>query len=148
MPLPGATSLSATPARRRLAVKAHPARAWLGTGQIPAAGGLAARLHASPLSGTDLAQAARSNILPNIVLEIRSTDFVDCLVRLQAEAAGDDFFLDLGGAAEDRLSAERSQGRYQASLRLAGVRSTDRVFPCNLRPIINKASSRITEILY
>jgi len=100
MPLPGATSLSATPARRRLAVKVQPPRACLGTGQIPAAGRLATRLHASPLSGTDLAQAARSNILPNIVLEIGSTDFVDCLVRLQAEAAGDDLFLDFGGAAE------------------------------------------------
>jgi hypothetical protein len=90
MPLPGATSLSATPARRRLAVKVQPPRASLGTGQIPAAGRLATRLPASPLSGTDLAQA-RSNILPNIVLEIRSTDFADCLVRLQAEATGDDF---------------------------------------------------------
>jgi hypothetical protein len=103
MPLPGATSLSATPARLRLAVKVQPPRACLGTGQIPAAGRLSTRLHASPLSSTDLAQAARSNILPNIVSEIRSTDFVDCLVRLQAQAAGDDFFLDLGGAAEDRL---------------------------------------------
>jgi hypothetical protein len=40
------------------------------------------------------------------VFEIRSTDFVDCLVRLQAEAAGDDFFLDLDGAAEDRLDGQ------------------------------------------
>jgi hypothetical protein len=32
-------------------------------------------------------------------------DFVERLVRLQAEAAGDDFLLDLGGAAEDRLDA-------------------------------------------
>jgi hypothetical protein len=30
-----------------------------------------------------------------------STDFVEVLVGLQAEAAGDDFFLDLGGAAEE-----------------------------------------------
>ena len=102
MPLPGATSLSATPARRRLAVKVQPPRACLGTGQIPAAGRLATRRHASALSGTDVELAARSNILPNIVLEIRSTDFVDCLVKLQAEAVGDDLFLDLGGAAEDR----------------------------------------------
>jgi hypothetical protein len=29
-----------------------------------------------------------------------STDFVEDLVRLQAEAAGDDFYLDFGGAAE------------------------------------------------
>jgi hypothetical protein len=101
MPLPRATSLSATPAPRRLAVKVQPPRACPGTGQIPAAGRLATRRHASPLAGTDLAQAARSNILPDIVLEIRSTDFADCPVRLQAEAAGDDLLLDLGGAAED-----------------------------------------------
>jgi hypothetical protein len=31
--------------------------------------------------------------------------FVESLVRLQAEAAGDDLLLDLGGAAEDRLDA-------------------------------------------
>jgi hypothetical protein len=37
------------------------------------------------------------------VPESGSTNFVEDLVRLQAEAAGDDFFLDLGGAAEDRL---------------------------------------------
>jgi len=36
------------------------------------------------------------------VSEIGSTDFVEALVGLQTEAAGDDFFLDLGGAAEDR----------------------------------------------
>jgi hypothetical protein len=30
-----------------------------------------------------------------------STNFVEDLVRLQPEVAGDDFFLDLGGAAED-----------------------------------------------
>ena len=38
----------------------------------------------------------------NIALETGSTGFVEGLVRLQAEAAGDDFLLDLGGAAEDR----------------------------------------------
>ena len=37
------------------------------------------------------------------MLEIGSTNFVEGLVRLQAEVAGDDFFLDFGGAAEDRL---------------------------------------------
>jgi hypothetical protein len=41
--------------------------------------------------------------MANIVVETRSTDFVEFLVRLEAEAAGDDLFLDLGGAAEDRL---------------------------------------------
>jgi hypothetical protein len=33
-----------------------------------------------------------------------SKDFVEALVRLEAEAAGDDFLLDLGGAAEDGQS--------------------------------------------
>jgi len=46
---------------------------------------------------------ASSNVLSNSVSESGSTDFVNDLVRLQAEAAGDDFFLDLGDAAEDRL---------------------------------------------
>jgi hypothetical protein len=36
--------------------------------------------------------------LSNIVPESGSTDFVENLVRLQAEAAGDDFLLDLGAA--------------------------------------------------
>src|SRR5271163_1636501 len=53
----------------------------------------------------DLPQTADSNIPPNIALGTGCTDFVNDLVRLQAEAAGDDFFLDLGGAAEDRLDA-------------------------------------------
>jgi hypothetical protein len=35
------------------------------------------------------------------VSESGSTGLVESLVRLQAEAAGDDFLLDLGGAAED-----------------------------------------------
>ena len=42
MPLPGVTSLSATPARRRLAAKVQPPRAYLGAGQIPAPGRLPA----------------------------------------------------------------------------------------------------------
>jgi hypothetical protein len=36
---------------------------------------------------------------------MRETGFVEVLVRPQAEAAGDDFFLGLGDAAEDRLWA-------------------------------------------
>jgi hypothetical protein len=40
-----------------------------------------------------------------MVSETGSTGFVEVLVRLQAEAAADDFLLDLGGAAEDRLHA-------------------------------------------
>jgi hypothetical protein len=46
-------------------------------------------------------RAADSNSLTNISLEPASTGYVECLVRLQPEAAGDDFLLDLGGAAED-----------------------------------------------
>jgi hypothetical protein len=53
----------------------------------------------------DFRSRASSNFSSNIVSEIESTDFVEALVRLQTEAAGDDFFLDLGGAAEDRLDA-------------------------------------------
>ena len=63
------------------------------------------RLHMSPLPGTDSPQAARSNISPNILLGTVCTDFVYGLVRLKAEAASDDLFLDLGGAAETRLDA-------------------------------------------
>jgi hypothetical protein len=44
-----------------------------------------------------------ANFSSNIVPESGSTDFVEGLVRLEAETAGDDFLLDLGGAAEDRL---------------------------------------------
>jgi hypothetical protein len=41
------------------------------------------------------------------VSETGSTGFVEVLVRLQAEATGDDFLLDLGGAAEDRSDAAK-----------------------------------------
>ena len=51
----------------------------------------------------DFRNRASSNVLSNFVSESGNTDFVNDLVKLQAEAAGDDFFLDLGGAAEDRL---------------------------------------------
>jgi hypothetical protein len=44
---------------------------------------------------------ASSNFSSNIVSGSGSANFVEDLVRLQAEAAGDDFLLDLGGAAED-----------------------------------------------
>jgi hypothetical protein len=53
----------------------------------------------------DFRNRASSNFSPNIVSETGSTGFVKVLVRLQAEATGDDFLLDLGGAAEDRLDA-------------------------------------------
>ncbi len=56
----------------------------------------------------DLLQAAGSDFLSNTSLERGSTGYVESLVRLQGEAAGDDFLLDLCGAAEDRLDmAER-----------------------------------------
>jgi hypothetical protein len=51
----------------------------------------------------DFRNRANSNYLSNIVSESGSTNFVQDLVRLEAEAAGGDLFLDLGGAAEDRL---------------------------------------------
>ena len=54
----------------------------------------------------DFRNRANSNVLSDIVSECGSTDFVEDLVRLQAEAAGDDFLLDLGGAAEDRLDGQ------------------------------------------
>ena len=57
------------------------------------------------LPDMDFRNSANSNFSSNIVSEFGSTNFVECLVRLQTEAAGDDFFLDLGGAAEDRLNA-------------------------------------------
>jgi hypothetical protein len=53
----------------------------------------------------DFRNRASSNFSPNIVSETGSTGFVEVLVRLQAEATGDDFLLYLGGAAEDRLDA-------------------------------------------
>ena len=62
-------------------------------------------LHGPALPDRDFRDRASSNSSSNIVSDSGSTDFVEDLVRLQAEAAGDDFFLDLGGAAEDRLDA-------------------------------------------
>jgi hypothetical protein len=60
--------------------------------------------HGPPLPDTDSPQAPNSNFLANISLESASTDSVEGLLRLEAEAAGDDFFLDFGGAAEDGQS--------------------------------------------
>jgi hypothetical protein len=54
----------------------------------------------------DFRNRASSNILSNFVPESGSTDFVNDLVKLQAEATGDDFFLDLGGAAENQVGDE------------------------------------------
>jgi hypothetical protein len=62
-------------------------------------------LHGPAPPDIDFRSRASSNFLPNIVSESGSTDFVESLIRLQAEAAADDLLLDLGGAAEDRLDA-------------------------------------------
>ena len=59
------------------------------------------RLQGPALPDMDFRNRASSNFSPNLVSEIGSTGFVEGLVRLQAEAAADDFLLDLGGAAED-----------------------------------------------
>ena len=48
----------------------------------------------------DFRTRASSNFFSDIVSGTGSTGFVEGLVRLQAEAAGDDLLLDLGGAAE------------------------------------------------
>ena len=53
----------------------------------------------------DFRTRASSNFFSDIVSGTGSTGFVEGLVRLQAEAAGDDLLLDLGGAAEARLDA-------------------------------------------
>jgi hypothetical protein len=50
---------------------------------------------------SDFRNRVSSNFSSNIVSESGSTDFVEGLVKLQTEVAGDDFLLDLGGAAED-----------------------------------------------
>jgi hypothetical protein len=57
-------------------------------------------LHGAALRDMDFRNRACSNFSPNIVSESGTTDFVESLARLQAEAAGDDFLLDLGGVAE------------------------------------------------
>ena len=63
------------------------------------------RLHGPALSGRDFRTRTSSNFSSNIVSGTGCTGFVEGLVRLQAQAAGDDLFLDLGGAAGARLDA-------------------------------------------
>ncbi len=71
-----------------------------------------------PLPDTDLPQAAGSNFSSDIPLEPSGTGYVENLVRLQAEAAADDFLLDLGGAAEALQYLRWSQARLaEASMR-------------------------------
>jgi hypothetical protein len=59
-------------------------------------------LHGPALPDMDFRSRASSNFSSNIVPESESTDFVEGLFRLEAEAAAEDLFHDLGGAAEDR----------------------------------------------
>ncbi len=83
-----------------------------------AADPLVTRLHVPPLPATDSPQAAGSNFPSNIGLGTEITGSVECLVRLEAEAAADDLLLDLGGAAEDRsdaLSRQSSQSCRRAA---------------------------------
>ena len=70
-----------------------------------------------PVPGTESLLPSDSNFLSNIVLEIGSTGFVEGLVRLQAEAAADDFLLDLGGAADtlQSLIMQLSAPRYASA---------------------------------
>jgi hypothetical protein len=77
-------------------------------------------LHGPALPDMDFRNRASSNVLSNFVSESGSTDFVNDLVRLQAEAAGDDFFLDLGGAAEDprdRITVSTGSPSYGSAYR-------------------------------
>ena len=62
-------------------------------------------LHGPALPDMDCRNRASSNFSSNIVSESGSTNFVEDLVGLQAEAAADDLLHDLGGAAEDGLDA-------------------------------------------
>lgn len=58
----------------------------------------------------DSAEAAGSNIPPDIALEAKSTGFVEDLAGLQTEVAADDLLHKLGGAAENRLEADEPPG--------------------------------------
>jgi hypothetical protein len=60
-------------------------------------------LHGPALPDMDFRSGASSNFSSNIVPESGRTDFVEGLVRLEAETAADDLLHDLGGAAKDRL---------------------------------------------
>jgi hypothetical protein len=61
-----------------------------------------AGLHRPALPDMGFGNGASSNFPSNIGPESGTTAFVEGLVRLEAEVAGDDLFLNLGGAAEDR----------------------------------------------
>jgi hypothetical protein len=62
-------------------------------------------LHGPALADIDFHSRASSDFAPDILSESGTTDFVEGLVRLEAEAASDAFLLDFGGAADVRLDA-------------------------------------------
>src|SRR5439155_1632037 len=68
-------------------------------------------LQGPALPDMDFRSRVSSNFSSNIVPESGSTDFVEGLVRLEAGAAADNLFLDLGGAAEDQLDAAQPPER-------------------------------------
>jgi hypothetical protein len=76
----------------------------------------------------DFREKASSNLRSNIVSEIVSTDLVEAWSGLQAEAAGDDLLLDIGGAAEDRLhvAIRLGSGSRRTLGRLCAVARTGR----------------------
>ena len=65
-------------------------------------------LHGPALPDIDFRNRASPNFSSNFMSESESTGFVDDLIRLQAETAGDDLLLDLGGAAEARPPTRES----------------------------------------
>ena len=67
----------------------------------------------------DFRNRASSNFSSNIVSESGSTDFVEVLVRLQAEVAADDFFHDLGVSAEIETTCLGSRTYYRFPLVIA-----------------------------
>jgi hypothetical protein len=73
----------------------------------------------------DFRSRASSNFSPDIGSEIGSTDFVEVLVGLQAEAAGDDLLLDLGGAAETLPNLWWRQVRLDETSTTPGWRAPD-----------------------
>jgi hypothetical protein len=90
-------------------------------------------LHAPALPDMDFRNRASSNFWSNFVSESESTGFVEDLVRLQAEAAGDDFLLDLGGAAEDRLDSAVGSDVIRPSSHNRRLRSCGRADPSTRR---------------
>src|SRR6266700_2126094 len=93
-------------------------------------------LHGAALPGIDFRNRASSDFPSDIVPGSGSTDFVEDLVTLQTEVAGDDFFLDLGGAAEGwiakRLIPDDGATGDQGSHNMAPQPRTRRHCTCDL----------------